>query len=522
MPPLSTPPTSPTAASDSPVDRSCPIARVALGVLFLACALRAIALRGAWYDEFYTYYLVRPEAPLAQLAPAWLRDNHPPLFYALAWAWGRLIALFDPAPGIPVLRALNLVIGAGALAGLVHMARTDRWFGRIAPFYAAALAGSFSAIDRIDQLRSYFTSFALAALILPMLARVLVDERPGGRRDLWLLAVLSAALSLHLVTSVILAGVVAGVVVVLVPGRRIGAMLRLSGLSVVAAVPLVAAMAIQLGTIESNTRAFWIPSGINAGRWAIEQEFREALLANPLLAPIAAGGLALILLRSWQDRGKPAAPVHADRRVILALGGGLILALAVLMAIHLRRPILITRYLVAVDPVVALVVALAAERAVTVILPRRRALAELAVLATSAVMLFINLPATLAQPSWNGTARAIAAIVRSCPETAVHPDMAWNTIPRDTPPRDNRDVVPFAYRHVATVYGFRLADPGVVSDHCPNLFWTEHVSDLHPDARTVLQRLIRAGYPLQSGRKLRIGSGWVLVSPPVPARATRP
>ena len=484
--------------------------------------MRAITLRGAWYDEFFTYYLVRPDAPLAQLGPAWLRDNHPPLFYALAWSWARLIGWFDPAPGIEALRALNLVIAAGALAGLVQMARTDRWFGRIAPFYGAVLVGSFAALDRIDQLRSYFTSFALVALILPMLARWLVEDEPAGRRDVWLLLVLTAALSLHLVTSVILAGVVAGVVAALVLWRRGHAAMRLMGLSVLAAVPLVLAMAIQLGTIEANTRAFWIPAGLNAGRWAIEQEFRDAMLANPLLGLTAAGGLGLILLRSWHDRRDPAAPAHADCRVILALGGGLALALAALLAIHLRRPMLITRYLVAVDPVIALIVALAAERAVTVIMPQRRILAELAVIATSAVMLVVNLGDTLAQPSWNGTAHAIAAIVRACPDTAVHPDMAWNTIPRDTPPRDNHDVVPFAYRHVAAVNGFRLADPGTLSDRCPNVFWTEHVADQHPAARIVLGRLIRSGYPLQSGRLIRIGNGWVLVSPPVPSRATRP
>lgn len=485
--------------------------------MFFGCAIRAIALRGAWYDEFYSFYLVRPDASLADLAPAWLRDNHPPLFYAIAWSWSRLIGLVDPAPAIPALRAVNLVIAAGALGAMIAMARRDRKFARIAPFYAAALAACFSALDRIDQLRSYFASFALVALILPMLLRLLADDDQAPRARPWLLAALAAGLSLHLVTSVIVAGVVGGVILALLAQQRLARAAALIATAALAAIPLVAAMVIQLGTIESNTRVFWIPPGFNAGRWAIEAELRDAALANPVLALAAFCGLAILAREGWKGRSK-----GDEGTAVLALGGGLIMALALLMAIHLHRPMLITRYLVAVDPVIALITAIAAERALRQFLPTRRVIAELAVLATSGIMLLVHLPATLAQPSWNGTGRAIAAIVRACPETTVHPDMAWNTVPRDTPPRENHDVVPFAYSTVARRFGFLLAPEGSLSTRCPNLFWTEHVADQHPPAELVLGRLIRAGYPLPSGRLVRIGNGWVLITPPQPPRAATP
>ena len=66
---------------------------VILAVAFFVASCLAIAQRGPWYDEFYSFYLARPGATLGVLGPAWLRDNHPPLFYGLVWGWARSLGL---------------------------------------------------------------------------------------------------------------------------------------------------------------------------------------------------------------------------------------------------------------------------------------------------------------------------------------------------------------------------------------------------------------------------------------------
>lgn len=116
---------------------------VILSAMFGVATVIAMFGRGPWYDEFYAVYLVRPGVPLPALVPAWLRDNHPPLFYGLAWAWSRLIAGTSLAGTVEGLRTVNLVFLAGLIGAFVRMARTDTWFARIVWYDCLALAATF-------------------------------------------------------------------------------------------------------------------------------------------------------------------------------------------------------------------------------------------------------------------------------------------------------------------------------------------------------------------------------------------
>jgi hypothetical protein len=479
---------------------------VIASVLFVAMAVIAIRERSPWYDEFYTYYVVRPGAPLSALGPAWLRDNHPPLFYALAWGWSRLTAPLGLSATVEGLRTINLVILAGTMAALLRQARRSAWWARIIWYDALALAAVFPAIDQIGQLRSYFLSFALTALALIGLLRVLRGE---ARASLGLGVTLALVFSVHLITTVIAGGLVAAAIVLLALVRRRDDALRLTLVAGLAALPFVLTMAVQLSTILANTTVFWIPGGFNAGRWAIEQDLTDAVAANPVLMLLALGGTAILGLHAWRRDAEARATLAQG----IALGTGLAVALVVLMAIHLHRPLLITRYLVAVDPVVALILALMVE-ALTRRLNRRRVLAldGLALLA-AAHALSSGLTVTLAKPGWDGTGRMIAAVVQQCPATRVYPNLHWNAMTLGMAPHDNQAVVPFAYRFVAQRFGFTLSAGHDLARGCPTLFWTEHVAAQHPTAQAVLDDLRAQGYPLRRGRLVRIGNGWVLVSP---------
>ena len=125
---------------------------VVLSVLFGVAAVIVIVGRGPWYDEFYSLYVVRAGVPVSALYPAWLRDNHPPLFYALAWVWSRLISGTGLAATVEGMRAINGVFLAVLVGAFVRMARTDAWFARIVWYDCLALAAMFPTLDTTPRL----------------------------------------------------------------------------------------------------------------------------------------------------------------------------------------------------------------------------------------------------------------------------------------------------------------------------------------------------------------------------------
>lgn len=469
---------------------------IALGLVVSMAAVVAIAGRSGWYDEFYSLYVIRAGAPVGDLAGAWMRDNHPPLFYALAWLWGRLVAPLGLAGSVEGLRTINLVFLGGGIAALAALARGDAWLRGLMWPYAVALASSLAMVDRIDQLRSYFLSFVVVAVVVPMLATVGHGRRPGRALGL----MLALAMAVHLVTTVIVMGLVGGMMALLAMRGRWSDARRLSVIGALASVPFALFMAVQLPTIMGNTTHFWIPGGPNAARWAIEHELIDVVWANPGLFAIAALGLALPMM--WRGSDRPV--------LILTLGFGLALGLGVLFAEHLHRPIIITRYLVALDPVLAMMLALAAAEPLRRI--PRPVLRDGALLFITAGVIHANLGATLARPGWDGTARAIAAEVRACPATRVIPALRWNANTLDMPPRENLSVIPFSYRHMAARWHFALASevPHPLTGPCPTLFWAEHTSGQHPTAQEIIAGLRADGWPIASGRVVRIEEGWVL------------
>jgi hypothetical protein len=105
----------------------------------------------------------------------------------------------------------------------------------------------------------------------------------------------------------------------------------------------------------------------------------------------------------------------------------------------------------------------------------------------------------------------------------VHADLYWNAEPLGMAPRENREIVPFAYAYMARHFGFALAPAGShsVSRTCPTVFWSDHAALFHPAASEVIGELRAAGYPVTSGRMVRHDIGWILITPPA-SRAPPP
>lgn len=472
----------------------------------LAASLGAIFGRSAWYDEYYTFYITRPGAPLPVLAQGWLRDNHPPLFYALAWATGWL------GNDIPARRIVNLAFAALAGLALWRIARRREALRPALFFYAVGLAGALPFLVRVAELRSNFLAFAASAVAVAALAAFARPGRTDRSESLFLGLALALAFTVHLAASIILGCVALAFAARLVLLRDWPALRSLALVGLAAILPFALCLALQLGTIAGNTRSFWIPAGLAVARWTIQNETTAALTANlPLTLAGLAGHLPL-LRRAFTERRLP-----EPLQLAATLGCGLALAFAVLVAVHLQRPFVIARYLVAIHPVLILILALGTAELARTLGRRGAALLALAVLAGSLLSLERTLRRTLDLPGWDGTAAAIAEEVRACRSTVIHPALAWNEATLALAPVDNRAVMPFAYHMAAARHGFAVEPPQSrrMSDRCPTLFWAEHVPGHPPAAADLVEALRAEGYPVTAGTVAPIGDGWLFtVAPP--------
>ncbi|HZU63244.1 MAG TPA: hypothetical protein VFF98_06145 [Novosphingobium sp.] len=487
----------------------------ATGLALLATALAALCARGAWYDEFYTFYVTRPGLSFAQGWPVWLRDNHPPLFYALAWAsnglgqlhGGQLHGGMLGEGGVGPRRLVNLAFLLGGMGALAWLAVRRAPLRLVLLAYGLGLASNYQTINRVAELRSYALVLVSGAVALVLLADV---ARPGARvsRSAWaaLVAALAVALSVHLVASVVMGalGLAFGLRLLLARDWPAARALALAG--VLAVLPFAASMALQWRTMAANTASFWIPPGLSAARWAVENEVLANLAGNRLLSLAGLAGLALVALRDLRARR-----LSGEGSLVLTLAGGVALAVALLVALHLHRPFIINRYLVCLHPPLTLALAVGYAALARALRPAAAALLDGALFLATLWALHAHYVATIAQPSWEGTARAIAAATRACPATLVYANTSWNAPTLDLPPPDNRAVVPFAYGWVAAHHGFALTPIAArrLSPTCPTLFWTEHVAGQYPSAEAVAQRLREGGFAVPAGQLRRYGEGWV-------------
>ena len=500
---------------DSKQARPAPILqRAILAVVGLALAAAGLAVifgRSAWYDEYYTFYITRPGVPLRELWAGWLRDNHPPLFYFLAWATGWL------GPDVPARRLLNLAIGAIAALALWGVARRRQNLGPLLFWYTLGLGGALPFVVRVAELRSNFLAFAAASVAVAALVAFGQAPARRGRDALFLGLSLGVAFTVHLAATIILGCLAVAFGLQEVLARDWKGARRFAAIVLAASLPFAACMAIQFDTISGNTRSFWIPGGFAAARWTIQNEIAAGLHANLPLTIAGMAGIGLLVIQDARDRR-----VSDDLARVLTLGLGMGLAIIVLIALHLQRPFVIGRYLVAVHPVLAMILACGAAAVARAVDRRLAALIALAVLVGSLAAIHRNVRRTLDLPGWDGTASAIAEEVRACPATVVHPALAWNGATMTLAPVDNRAVVPFAYRMVAARHGFSVADETSrqISRSCPTLFWAEHVPGPPPTGAELLRSLQAQGYPVTSGKLAQIGDGWIFVSPP--ADQTKP
>ena len=139
----------------------------------------------------------------------------------------------------------------------------------------------------------------------------------------------------------------------------------------------------------------------------------------------------------------------------MTLGVGLAIACAVMVAVHLWRPFIMSRYLVALHPPIAMMLALGAAALLDRVRPLFVTILSVLMSLAGLAAIHANMVRTVAQPSWYGTGRAIATIRRNCPTTRIHVDASGNRLVMATPPSENRDVFPLPIESSRIISAFR-------------------------------------------------------------------
>ena len=256
-------------------------------VTLLGAALRLpfLSLQSLWYDETFTLAVVEQDS----LGKLWdqvrLSESTPPLYYAVTWAWERLVGSTSDA----ALRAPGAIAGVLCVPAVYLAAR--RFAGQRAALGAAALtAVSPVLVSYSLNARAYPLLVLLGSLSLWAAGEALA-RREGRWLALW--ALLAAACLWTHYYAVFLVGAELALLLWRLPGAR----LRVAGAA--AAVAAAVAPLVPLLADQRDERASHIESLSLADR--VEQAARQ-LAAGPnppsvalevLAVALAAAGVAL-------------------------------------------------------------------------------------------------------------------------------------------------------------------------------------------------------------------------------------
>jgi hypothetical protein len=421
-------------------------------------------LRGPWLDEFWSLELADTRNGLIPLIrDGWLHDTHPPIFNA----WTTLLASF----GLTSIAAGRLVSNLLAAALMILATRRlSRRMPELVGFGTVLLLLVLSlpqAMEAFAVYRSYFwqvTSIATLALVARFVASARIDL--DWRKDVDLIAIAGsatmAAIGLHYIGG-LFGGLLAGAVAVSAYRRGLHrwAFLMLAT-AALASLFIVASVLLQAPNWAADFDHSWIDLPVLEAAGVPVALALGAIWHNP----VSLAGL-------WLGRNSRHDP---DRRFLAMIGGILIVGVAVILAVHSVKPIVVDRYLIAVPVLVSALLAVPAAR-----IARDSLLFALLVVVSVAVAATPVIQSGI-RPFWREDARTIAEIVARCPTAQVFAASGWALGPAAETRTARREDPVFAraYRLLAEPYGYPVhfvgqndraeAHPGA----CPVLLWYEH------------------------------------------------
>jgi len=455
------------AATTGSLWREIPVPRlIAVTGLSIILAVASVdaALRGPWLDEFWTVELSdNGNGLLALIRDGWMHDTHPPAFNA----WATLLASLG-VTSIPAGRLVSNLLAAGLM--ILAARRLSRRTPEQAGFNAVLLLLTLSlpqAMEWFATYRSYFWQIAAIGTLV-LVARYIASARVDldVRKDVDLAAIAAiataAAIGLHYIGG-LFGGLLSG-------GIALCAYRR--GLRRWAALMLVTAALATLFIVASAL--------MQASNWATDFDHSwidlpglEALGVPVMLAvtaiycnPIPLAGLWIV------KNGRN----QSERHFMAIIAGVLVAGIAIILAVHAFRPIVVDRYLSAVPVLVSALMAVPAAR-----------FAQASGL--FGLLAFVSVAVAVApmvrdgiKPLWREDAQTIAKIAADCPTTVVYAASGWALGPAAETRTARREDPVFAraYRWLASFYGYEVhfislsATAHATPGSCPVLVWYEH------------------------------------------------
>lgn len=442
------------------------------------------------YDPFYTYYEGRPDWTFTEaLTDHWLKDNHPPLYYALV----HLLEQVTRQPGW--LNGVNLAAAALAFAGVIIIVRNVRQLRLPTALLMMTLLSSLRFVSDLTYLRSYSLQASADVVILTGLIAILTGAQLERLPTAVIFGAIVVGLNLHVQNTLGLLILLAlAVAASCRQQNRAGAMLIVTaagtGFAIFAGFALF-----QLPYWNTNT------AGVADRSWAdalalLGANARQILLPNGLLLGLAAWGAIPL----WRDRFRH----DAIKAVTFVLGGSIGLTCAVLAGID---PVMLSpKYLVLVQIETLFAAAIVAGWTLLTLRPElaKGFLVLLTVVAGVQCLRHSQTAALPLEQSWE-TPAVMAALARQCGrQPVVHvltlPRHFYNPISGP----DAAEVTPTYIRLMAAEQGYRLEPAGSrqLDPACPTVFWI--LDTLRPEwtadyrARVLLAELRRQGFAVHT------------------------
>ncbi len=345
-----TPPVTRRAASGTPL-----LLLLALA-LFAVPRLAMLTRYPPWQDELWTLDVVQRDFP-TMLRWVVADQTHPPLFYALAWAWRRV-----GPDALWWMRLLPALIGIGTAVPVVALCRAARLGSRAAVTAVALCAASPWLVFYSVELRDYglYAALATASLAAWLRAR---DAEPLDRGPWRVLVVINIALvySHYFGWLVIVAE---GADALLAARRRLVPFARSTAWTALAFAPwagLVVRRAVRFP--RGLEMVSWIPRPVIGD---FLDPYRSALGMSPwvgvdlALVVLAGGAIAWCVLRQRERPREGGAAEDGNSPLIpLLLAATLPGVLTFAASLVGPRSMWVARYLLAVAPPFLVLVAVA-------------------------------------------------------------------------------------------------------------------------------------------------------------------
>lgn len=480
---------------------------VVLAAAVLGFLVWRVAQTAPGLDEYATMWFSDPSVTLGSVyATRWAGETNPPLYYAGV----RLVRLFTN-PGIEELRLIHVIPYFGVSAYLLAVAVRCQRHRVYAAVLAALYVSSGTTSHFFPELRSYFLQFSLLTVASAALVFLRSGELPG-RAAHWAVLVVSllVVFNLHF-TAGLLAGLlaVAAILEALRRGdRRFAA--SLFAVCCIGVLPTVAFILVNFTTLAGRARDFWITTTPGEALEYMAIVVRGVPSRNVVLLLAVVGGLAWFRERFvavLEERG------YASSVAVQAAAS--VLFLVLLFAANAAKPILITKYLLAVGAPLMSVLALLSVP----VLERWRWM----LLGVAANAAFAAYPLALRPqigPLQAQSDRAVVAgLAASCPGTAVYG--LWQQA-------ESTGVYELMYRIDADLLGLnlrpRLTDitwTPILDAHCPTILWATHALErqtVHDAAGFARLFLLSLPDNVLKAARLTITNelGLILVLPPAP------